>query len=188
MSMFRTQARVIALAAALVLLAQGSVASAPTETPVNAAEEHCVVDVIGEKTSGELIVSGPRCYRSFSEAVADATNGSVRIPVGTRGDVLFTDKGVADAFSSFTLGTHFDANNGFGSSITVVGSSCSGGYWNTGLAWRNRISSSYNGCGRLRHYDYANKGGASENTYGTGTTDNLGSLNNRTESVSYHSS
>ncbi len=90
--------------------------------------------------------------------------------------------------SSFALGIHFDGANGSGSSITVTGAACSGGYWNTGSAWANRISSSYNGCGRLAHFDLPNKGGSVENTFGAGTTDNLGALNNQTESVAYHSS
>jgi hypothetical protein len=90
--------------------------------------------------------------------------------------------------SSFTLGIHFDGFNGTGSSISVAGSSCTGGWWNTGTTWANRISSSYNGCARLRHYDLANKGGSYQDTYGAGTTDNLSTMDNRSESVSYHSS
>jgi hypothetical protein len=69
-----------------------------------------------------------------------------------------------------------------------VSAGLTGGYWNTGSTWANRISSSYNGCYRLRHWELPNKSGASESTYGVGTTNNLGSLNNRVQSVSYHSS
>lgn len=181
--MFRTLLAASALA--VTLAAHSGLVSAHADA---ATETHCVVDVVGEKTDGEFIMGEPRCYPTFSQAVADASQGAIRIPADSKGDILFEDKGLAAALSSFTLGTHYDGYNGSGSSISVVGSSCSGGYWNTGTSWRNRISSSYNGCGRLRHYDNANKGGSSENTYGAGTTDNLSALDNRTESVSYHSS
>ena len=91
--------------------------------------------------------------------------------------------------STFTLGRHYDGYNGTGSSISVVGSSCTGGYWNTTSSWDNRISSSYNGCARLRHYAYPNKVVPFDDTQGSGTTDNLNStLNNNAESISYHSS
>lgn len=139
-------------------------------------ETHCVVFVVDQKDDGELIVSEPECFAD--EAAAD-----VRALEGRE-----SSSALSSAVSSFVLGKHFDGFNGSGSSISVVGSSCTGGYWNTGSAWANRISSSYNGCYRLKHWELPNKTGASENTYGVGTTNNLGSLNNRVQSVSYHSS
>lgn len=151
-------------------------------------DSHCVVDVVAQLMTGELVLSRSRCYRTFAEALADATNNVLALPSSIQSDVLFSDKEIAMAVASFTLGIHFDGANGTGSSITVTGSSCSGGWWNTGASWANRISSSYNGCGRLAHYDLPNTGGAVENTYGAGTTDNLGFLNNKAESVAYHSS
>lgn len=67
-----------------------------------------------------------------------------------------------------------------------MGAGCTGGYWNTGLAWANRISSSWNGCYRLRHYDGPNKSGASGDTVGAGSTHNVpAAINNKTESVAY---
>ncbi len=61
------------------------------------------------------------------------------------------------------------------------------GWWNTGTSWDDRISSTYNGCSRLRHYTNPNMGGASEDTKGAGTRDNLTSyLNNKADSVSYN--
>jgi hypothetical protein len=180
--------RVFGAATAALLLTTAGAPAALAMIEPDPRETHCVIDVLGELPTGEFIVSEPRCYSTFPQAVADETDGTVRLASGTKGTVLFEDAETAAAVSSFTLGTHFDGANGTGSSISVTGSSCTGGYWNTSASWDNRISSSYNGCGRLRHYDYANKGGSAENTYGAGATDNLGVLNNRTESVSYHSS
>ena len=139
-------------------------------------ETHCVVFVVDQRPDGELIVSEPECFADEAAADAKAAEGHESRAESVR------------AVSSFVLGKHFDGFNGSGSSISVVGSSCTGGYWNTPSAWANRISSSYNGCYRLRHWELPNKNGASENTYGVGTTNNLGSLNNRVQSVSYHSS
>jgi len=168
----------------------------PTITPAaeaavalteDAEETHCVVEVIGEKASGELIVSEPRCHVSFAAAIGDASGGTLVLPPSASGSVIFRNPDVAAAASSFTLGIHYDGFNGTGSSISVVGSSCSGGWWNTGTAWDDRISSTYNGCGRLRHFTNPNMGGAHEDTKGAGTTDNLTSyLNNKADSVSYH--
>jgi hypothetical protein len=187
MSLFRARL-VTAVVVAVTLASVAQPANAAMLEPGQGTETHCVVDVIDELSDGELVVSTPRCYPTFVEAVADASNGQMQVPPATEGKALFEDEQLAIAYSTFTLGTHFDGANGSGSSISVVGSSCGGGYWNTGSSWANRISSTWNGCGRLRHYDNPAKGGSSENTYGAGTTDNLGTLNNRTESVSYHSS
>jgi hypothetical protein len=132
-------------------------------------ESHCVVEVIGQRLTGEFLLGPQRCFNHRWEAAAATSQGVV-------------------SFSSFVLGVHYDGANGTGSSISVMGSSCTGGWWNTGATWANRISSSYNGCGRLRHYDGPNKTGAWEDTTGVGTTDNLGVMNNRTESVAYLSS
>lgn len=156
--------------------------------PANAAaESHCVVEVEAKANSGELITSLERCYWTLAEAVLDVSGGAVVVPTWFSGADLLASPRIAEDLSSSTLGIHFDGSNGSGSSITISGGSCSGGFWNTGTAWANRISSTYNGCGRLAHHDLPSKGGSSESTFGAGTTDNLGVMNNRTESVAYYS-
>jgi hypothetical protein len=117
--------------------------------------------------------------------MAVASGGSITAEAAPSGQELFTGTEAASVISSFTLGTHFDGFNGTGSSISVVGSSCTGGYWNTGASWANRISSSWNGCYRLRHHDGPNKTGTYADTVGSGTHNLPSSMNNRTESVSY---
>lgn len=152
-------------------------------------ERHCVVEVVDQRVGGELVMSQPTCFESFTEAMLEASGGLLRLPSGVGGDVVFTDKTVGVMASTFTIGIHYDGYNGSGSSITVVGSSCTGGYWNTPGWFDNRISSSYNGCARLKHWNYPGASGYLTATTGVGTTDNLpGSANNKTESVSYHSS
>ncbi len=170
------------LVAALVLAVVPLSDVVVSEVPVP-PETHCVVFVIDQRSDGELVVSEPDCFAD--EAMAEAWS-SVGYGLSAE-SFLGGSRGLA-ALSTFTLGRHYDGFNGTGSSIRVVGSSCTGGYWNTSSWWDNRISSSYNGCAHLKHWDRPYMLGASENTYGAGTTDNLGYLNNRTESVSYYSS
>jgi hypothetical protein len=173
------------LAAALVLAVVPLSDVPVSEVPVGPAETHCVVFVIDQLADGELVMSEPDCFAD--EAVAEAWT-SVGYNLKLSAEWLSGSSGGVAALSTFTLGRHYDGFNGTGSSIRVVGSSCTGGYWNTSSSWDNRISSLYNGCEHLRHWDDPYMLGAAENTYGAGTTDNLSYLDNRTESVSYYSS
>lgn len=169
-----------------IALVLSSTAAPAADRPATHDDVHCVTFVVGQEEDGQLILTEPECFRHEAHAQLWALVGLQQptftfSPFGSFGGGL-------TAFSSMTLGKHYSGSNGTGSSITVVGSSCTGGYWNTWTSWDNRISSSYNGCARLRHYDLPNKAGTSQNTYGAGTTDNLTYMNNRTESISYHSS
>lgn len=168
----------LALVASPIALSSTPIAKAPRET-------HCVLFVVGQADDGEFMMSDPVCFES--EAVADIWASTD--PAGELGlSVHHSNSDVVVTASTFTLGKHFDGANGTGSSITIVGGSCTGGYWNTSTSWDNRISSSYNGCAHLIHWDLPSKSGTAQSTYGSGTTDNLTYMNNRTESVSYHSS
>jgi hypothetical protein len=154
-------------------------------------ERHCVVEVVNQTSDGELVLGPETCFASLGVALAFASDGEFtgKDLAHLSGSKLIDDPAAGAALSTFTLGIHFDGANGTGSSISVVGSSCTGGYWNTGGTWANRISSSWNGCYRLRHYDNPNKSGPSVDTTGVGQTDNLAvSMNNRTESVAYYGS
>lgn len=154
----------------------------PELPPERVGDTHCVLVVLYQKADGELVMSKPTCFADEESAEMWAADGA--------GDLMLTDQGVpktTTTSSTFTLGRHYDGYSGTGSSIRIVGGDCTGGWWNTSSWWDNRISSSYNGCARLTHWDYPNKLGTSESTYGSGTTDNLSYMNNKAESVSYHS-
>lgn len=182
--MFRT--RILAVLAVLGVALLGALPALAGAT--GDGELHCLVVVEGQERYGELILSSPECYSSFEEAMAVASGGLLTVEAAPSGEELFSAPDAGSLLSSFTMGTHFDGFNGSGSSISVVGSSCTGGYWNTGASWANRISSSWNGCYRLRHYDGPNKTGAYADTVGPGTHNLPSSMNNKTESVSYRSS
>ncbi len=78
---------------------------------------------------------------------------------------------------------HYDGSNLTGSTLTVNGGACSGGYTNLSATWINRISSTLNYCPLVRHYDGYNLTGSSQTT--TTTSWNLTSLNNLANSVQY---
>lgn len=152
-------------------------------------ESHCVLRVIDQAADGELLFSPMECYESLGAALEAASGRSLTLGPGFSGSQLFTDASLDRFALTSTLGIHFDGLNGTGSSISVTGSGCTGGYWNTGAGWANRISSSWNGCHRLRHHDLPNASGSYGDTVGAGSTHNVpSSINNKAESVSYRSS
>jgi hypothetical protein len=94
--------------------------------------------------------------------------------------------GGAHTNSTFIIGIHYDGLGFTGSSFSVVGSDCAGGWLNTPAGWNDRIRSTVNGCPRIRHYDGANLTydvyGA-QDSYGGGG--NLTTLDRHTSSLQY---
>jgi hypothetical protein len=157
----------LAVASALVFSAAvsiGPASAAPPSTPTSAAP-HCLTHVTGKSASGELQLSTPKCYATFTAVLLNAAAGGV---VALSGD--------------FIIGTHYDGAGYTGASISVQGSDCYGGYINLTGWWANRVSSTQGGCPEVQHYYWPNLGGSYESTYGSG---NLTSLNNLSESISY---
>lgn len=178
----------LAVSAAVAVATVAPANAESSEPEADGPGQHCVVGVIDQEPDGELRLTEATCYDTFAEAMVDASSGARSVPKDLEGSDVFgggDDFAVAMA-STFTLGIHFDGYGGSGSSISIVGSSCTGGYWNATGWWRNRINSSFNGCYHLRHYDNPYKSGSSYNTYGGGQIDNLGWFVNRTESVAYY--
>jgi hypothetical protein len=137
--------------------------------PVGGAEaapatgRYCVVHVTGQKASGELTVSAPRCYAAYDTAMR-SEGGSA--PAG------------------FQIGLHCDGF-GLGAPCTsVVGTGCTGGWLNVSAAWNNRISSTLSGCPTILHHDGFNLTGAIAAVSGPGPH-NLTGFNNRTSSIQY---
>lgn len=159
------------------------------DTGGSSSGDQCVAQVVDQRSDGELVTGEPTCFDTFAEAMSFASAGEVDLALDTPGSAVFTDERIGTLAASFTLGIHFDGFNGTGASIGIVGTSCSGGYWNALGFWANRISSSFNGCYHLRHYDKPSRVGSYFNTYGGGQVDNMASwFNNRTESVAYYAS
>lgn len=162
---------------ALVALVAVSVAAS---TSVAAAAhrkiaEHCVVHVLGSGPDGEMMLSDPSCYATFDQAMSAEGVDAWGTDAASRAG------GVAAA--TFTIGTHFDGAGYTGASMSVVGSNCAGGWLNVSAAWDNRISSTLNGCPRIRHYSGANLTGSYQQTFSPGG--NLTTLNNLTTSIQY---
>lgn len=126
--------------------------------------EHCVAVVVGQHPDGEFVLSEIVCHEERATAVrsARAAHGTAR---------------------SMAIGIHYDLHNLGGSSFTVMGDNCLGGYLNMSAAWDNRVSSTLGGCPRIRHWTGANKTGSAQDTLPHG---NLAApVNNAVSSIQY---
>lgn len=138
-------------------------------------ELHCAVAVIGHSQSGQLVTSRMVCRRSAAMAIED---------VQQRQSMM--RDGVVWPTASRVLASHYSGKNGTGSSISIIGTRCSGGYWNATGGWRDTIESTrHSQCSRVRHYASYGRAGTYEMSVGPGIV-NLVSMANRVESVSYH--
>lgn len=142
-------------------------------------EEHCVVRVVGVEETGAFITEPWDCHETFAGAMAALgavpPPGALPVQELVRRDLL--------AQVDQVLGVHYDGSNRTGSTITVTGADCGGGYLNLSSGWINRISSTLNGCAAVRFYDGYDKGGSYQTT--TPATVNLGALDNAANSVGY---
>ncbi len=170
--------QVAALAAVVVLGGTGAPVAAAQERSARPTEEHCVVGVTGVRRSGELVISEPECFGTLAEALAAVPT----VELGPEIALSPLFQAQLDA-ASVVLSTHFDGSNRTGSSLTIAGTECGGGYVNLSSAWVNRISSTSNGCSTVRFFDGFDKSGATEVT-GLSTV-NLGGLDNAANSVQY---
>lgn len=168
--------------ALLATVALTGVAAAPSPAAASAGgahAEHCVAHVETQRADGELVVGPLDCYSKFSDAMASI---GVTDASSMSGPEDFTAE--ASSASSFILGVHYDGSGFTSSSISVTGADCAGGWLNLTSTWRNRISSTSNGCYRIRHFDGPDLVGVWEDTVNTGG--NLTSaLNNKSESLQY---
>ncbi len=156
----------------------GSLVALPS--PVDAAlgepagERHCVLVVVDQATSGELTTAPPVCFGTLAEALEYAGDTPLR-----RDDASSDELAAA----SSVLGTHFEHQDRTGSSITISGSTCSGGWVDLSATWINRISSTRNGCSTVTFFDGFATSGSSEQT--DTSTVNLKALNDAANSVRY---
>jgi hypothetical protein len=157
----------------LLVTALGTVAApeVSADTPpakrAPAVLDDCAITIVGQRASGELITTAPRCFETQAEAQRQATAALQNV-----------------------IAIHYKQTNYNGASLTVNGNSCTGGYINLQgslASWRNAIVSTRNVfCPVTRHWSGFNK---------TGLVDvhqawevNLGSLIGATSSASYHNS
>jgi hypothetical protein len=174
-----------ALAAAALATGALATASPAAAQPSGAREaqpeEHCLVNVLGQEADGRYVTDEPTCYPTFAEVLAAIGGGSPG-RVAQRAALLGAP--IFEAMSSTVLARHFDGANQTGSSITVNGVACDGGYVNLSSTWVDRISSAINSCPNVNYYDGYDKTGSSEFTSGLGNK-SLSTLNNAANSVGY---
>lgn len=172
----RTGLGAAVLAGSLVALPSLVSASPVSASPVDPdAEQHCVLEVVDQLETGELLTAAPVCFGTLAEALEFAGGAPSGRHEATSGDLA--------AAANVVLGVHFEHQDRTGSSITISGSGCNGGYVNLSAAWINRISSTQNGCGSVTFFDGFGATGTSEST-GAATV-NLKALNDIANSVQY---
>ncbi|MDQ3782560.1 MAG: hypothetical protein M3349_06440, partial [Actinomycetota bacterium] len=149
---------------AVLVLAAGLLVVVPATAQTNerrVTEEHCVAVAVDQTADGELVVSEPECFATEAEADEALAALTTAAPSDS---ATAGSPGLQVPLATFTLGKHYDGFSGTGSSISITGSGCTGGYWNASSYWTNRISSTWNGCYQVKHYDYGGKVGMSYST------------------------
>lgn len=135
--------------------------------PVGAPERHCIVEVIDE-IDGRLVTGPERCFDTVSSA-ALAASGSTAGATTT----------------SNTIGLHFTGLWYSGSSIRIVGTTCSGGIWPATGSWNNNIESSRHYCGSSSTVFLNEAGCTGDSRPISSDAPTLYGMNNRTSCVQY---
>lgn len=147
--------------------------------------QSCTITTHGVNEKGELIWdqrNDYKCYDTFSASLeaAGIANVSADVTPATAGRYL--------ALANFVLGVHYDGASGTGTALTVTGSVCGGGGLNVPTAWNDRISSTWNGCPNIVHWEHFGYAGSAFTTLGAGNLINItGYMDNRTTSIKYYS-
>ncbi len=137
----------------------------PTAAEWDAGQVACILQVIGQEKDLEYVTAPMECWLVAS--------GDRAAPWAKAGGGVTTA-----SFSN--VGYNFDGANFTGSSITVAGTVCNGGWLNLSWDWINRISSTSSPCW-VGHYDgYGLTGSGEYLTYG-----NLSWVNNAANSLVY---
>ena len=179
----------IAASATLVAISVPVPAHASAQT---SGEEKC--DASDLSQSAVLTITGQdanknfkytmKCYDTFGDSL-HSINASISANVTLANLSVALSPSVA--LTDGIIGVHYDANNGTGSALTVNGSTCNGGGLNVPVSWNDRISSTYNGCGTITHYENTNYGGSSLTTFGSGSVTSFSGqyMDNRTSAIKY---
>lgn len=147
----------------LVLASLVAVPTGATAASTTTKVKNCSITVVGKDAStGQLITSDPVCS-SGPAAAGGAQAMSASLPSGV-------------------LAIHYTGYNFSGSTLTVYGSGCTGGWLNVPAAWANWIASTQSDC-VTSHYDYFYLTGDVEAIWGSG---NLTYMAYRTNSLQYN--
>jgi len=176
--------RILTLLAALAIAGTvPGIQAAAAQTP---SEQHCVVEVVGQQPDGEFITTPAVCYPSFDQVLNYIATRTASTSLRSSALIAaVTPEGRVSTSGTFILGTHYEYRNYGGSSFSVVGVDCAGGYLNlNNTAWNNRVSSTRNGCPIIRHWSEPYLQGNSSDLQWPGG--NLpSSMDNQTSSIQY---
>jgi len=154
---------------------------AHTATAATQANNQCLITVNGTDANGNFIVESTKCYSSYAQVLTAA--GGVNVPTNVKAGMAPTSFGVLSI-----IGTHYDGTSGSGSSFSVTGADCNGGGLPTPSGWNDRISSTWNGCPAIVHYENSDYTGSTFTTFDVGSVSNItGYMNNKTSAIKYFS-
>lgn len=133
----------IALSIVLTTLVFAPSPAGADSEPRSSRAEHCSMTIIGQKPSGEFIMTRPSC--ADTPAAAQALDRQAMATEDT-------------AMMAQVLAIHYKGSNFSGSSLTINGVDCNGGWHNLNSSWTNKVVSTRNMyCLRTTHYDLPNK-------------------------------
>lgn len=189
--MTRTFRPLAAAVAALVLVAGVTfAASSPADAKVKEPERHCIARTTKAVAEAAAPAATPtQCWDSRAEANAALVARGV-LPEGAgdgRAELVARDAHNMAARANgqdVILAVHYADDAFEGSSLTVYGTFCDGGYLNTDSYWSTRISATWQDCDVVGHWTLPNLWGAVEDTFKPGAI--LGSpLNDNVKSIEY---
>ena len=148
---------------------------ASASAPPAGNERHCVIEVSGVD-DGVFVTQPEVCFGSQTEAVVHIA--SINAEQTGQG-------GLTQSSGSNTIGTHYTSTSYSGSSVRIVGTTCSGGVWYPTGVWNNNIESSRHHCGSspTNFYDSSACSGSPHSIYSAEPS--LGQMNNRASCVRY---
>lgn len=158
--------RRIAIAMALI----GAFVAAPSpagakERVDTRVETHCIVE-LNDSSTADSTKSSRQCFSSEAAVDKHLDANSQRS-------------------SSNVIGRHYSSTSYSGSTITITGTTCSGGVWYATGSWNNNIESTRNYCGSAGTRFYNSSNCAGSNRFVTSQQSTLGWMNNLTSCVRY---
>lgn len=168
----RTFLALAVAAVQLIFVASPIAALDRPEAVQGEAERHCVVSV-EDNGRGTLETNSETCFETALEASSAAEK------------LVATGERSSRSAGNTVIGLHYTSKNFLGSSVTVVGTTCSGGVWYPTGFWNNNIESSRHYCGSAgtTFYNWSSCGGSTRTITSAATS--LGNLNNRASCVRY---
>ena len=131
----------------------------PAPEPAPDSEQHCIVNVGAAQDAQTAALASENCYQTragVDQALSSSTNATIlsiaRASITSSPNASISSLARASISSLASngdkiIGIHFSQKSFKGSSVTIVGTTCSGGVWYPTGSWNNNIESTFHFCG-----------------------------------------